>query len=115
MHKFDFAVPAELYVVNGGQGRRKEMTFRRFASAAMAIRHVVEELSPARQKGSVIEASEQRHHYREICALYERDDYPLARAAGKVNHGDETELPVRTIGAGQSKGAKEGGKAAGQG
>jgi hypothetical protein len=115
MHNFDYAIPAELYVVNGGLGRRKQMTHLRFGDAAEAIQYVVEKLSPTRRAGAVMEINEKRHYYREIVALYDREDYPLARKPGKVTHADEAKLPLRTIGTRQVQGAKKGGKAASQG
>lgn len=84
MEVFQFADPAELYVANGYKGRRFNMSYRRFVSAAEAIRYVMEELSPSRIVGTVLEVNEQRHQHREIRALYESDAYPFMRVGERT-------------------------------
>lgn len=81
MEEFEFTDPAELYVANGYRGRRHNMSYRRFISAADAIRYVMEELSPSRLVGTILEVNERRHHHLEIRALYESGAYPLSRAS----------------------------------
>ena len=94
MQIFEYAQPAELYVTNCFRGRRHNMSYQRFETAAKAIRYVVEELSPSRLAGTVMEVNERRHHHKEICALYESDAYPLRRRARKVNDATQPQLPV---------------------
>jgi hypothetical protein len=55
------------------------MTYRRFVSAAEAIRFVMEELSSSRLAGTILEVNERRHHHLQIRELYESDAYPFAR------------------------------------
>jgi hypothetical protein len=115
MREINFAMPAELFAVNCGQGRPKQMIYRRFENAAFAVRFVIEELSAPQRNASVLEINELRHGYREICALYGRDDYPLRRKKGKDPHGNEAKLPVRTLGTRKGESAEKSRKAASQG
>ena len=79
MQAIQYSSPAEIYVPNGLKGRRNNMAYRRFATAAEAIRFIMEDLSKTRQVGSVMEVNERRHYHNEIRALYEDDAFPLER------------------------------------
>ena len=58
------------------------MGYRRFASAAEAIKFAVEELPPAQLLGAVLEVSEERFDCEGIRQLYDSPNYPLARQPG---------------------------------
>jgi hypothetical protein len=81
MIAFDFDAPAELYWSAGHGAARGPMRYRRFASAAQAIRYAIEELPAALQRGSIIEVDEDRFDARQIRELYDCPAYPLPRGA----------------------------------
>jgi hypothetical protein len=75
---FDYTAPAELYP---GRNRKsaKKVTYRRFETAADAIRFAVEELPELLLLGACIEIDEKRLNYKDIQALYASEQYPLER------------------------------------
>jgi len=84
MNPIHYSSPAEIYVANGMKGKRNNMAYRRFPTAAEAIRFIIEDLSHARQVGSVMEVNERRHYHKEIRALYDDEAYPLPRQGEEV-------------------------------
>jgi hypothetical protein len=80
MRDFDFRAPAELFAGRGRGSRPQPLTYRRFKSAAEAIRFAIEELSSDKLIGAVLEVREQRYDGGEIRGLYESESYPLARS-----------------------------------
>jgi hypothetical protein len=82
---FDYSEPAELFMQKRrGHGLRQRLGYRRFATAAEAIRFVVEEYPAVRTLESWMLIGSDRFDNKEIHRLYERDDYPLRRAKRKV-------------------------------
>ncbi|MCG6857938.1 MAG: hypothetical protein LJE67_07715 [Salaquimonas sp.] len=86
MDAFHYSDPAEVYVANGIKGRRNNMAYRRFETAAKAIRFIVEDLPSSRRVGTVMEVNERRHYHQEIRALYDNDAFPLPKQDDKVNN-----------------------------
>jgi hypothetical protein len=80
MDEFDFQVPAEVYASRGRGTAKRPMTFYRFASAAEAIRFVMEKLPVEMLHGTIMEIGEERFIGNYIKRLYGSDQYPLARA-----------------------------------
>jgi hypothetical protein len=79
--EFDYDSPAELFIPKrGGRGRRQPINYRRFATAAEAIRFAVEEFPADRTLGAWMQVGDQRYNGDEICRLYESNEYPLSRA-----------------------------------
>ena len=78
MNSFDYNAPAELYP---GRNRKtaKKVPYRRFETAADAIRFAVEELPELLLLGACIEVDEQRLTYKDIQTLYASEQYPLKR------------------------------------
>ena len=78
MYGFDYNAPAELYP---GRNRKsaKRVTYRRFETAADAIRFAVEELPEPLLLGACIEINEQQLNHKDIQALYASEQYPLKR------------------------------------
>jgi len=78
VHSFDYNLPAELYP---GRNRKsaKKVSYRRFATAADAIRFAIEELPELLLLGACIEINEQRLNYKDIQALYASERYPLEK------------------------------------
>ena len=59
------------------------MTYRKFDTAAEAIRYTIEELPAARQNGAVLEVNEERFRHTEIREFYDSNSYPLKRRTEK--------------------------------
>ncbi len=79
MSKFDYAAPAELFPSRNRKIVSK-VRYRRFDTAADAIRFAVEELPEPQLLGAYIEIDEARFGHKDIRALYESDSYPLKKA-----------------------------------
>lgn len=112
--EFDYSAPAELYITQRKARGRSFMDFRRFDTAANAIRFSIEELPAARLIGSLLEVDEHRYQHTEIRDLYESERYPLKREPAEVNDAEKTELQVRKVGAGEGQGGKKGRTAEGE-
>jgi hypothetical protein len=81
--EFDYDSPAELFTPKrGGRGLRQPINYRRFPTAAEAIRFAVEEFRAVRTFGAWMPVEDQRYNGDEICQLYESEGYPLHRAPG---------------------------------
>jgi hypothetical protein len=76
---FDYGVPAELFMAKRKARARQPLTYRRFATAAEAIRFAIEELPGVRALGAGMQVGDQRFDGDDIERLYESDDYPLQR------------------------------------
>jgi len=79
MGSFDYGVEAELFAGVGRPSRHQPVGYRRFASAAEALRFAMEELSPEALAGAALEVGDERFDSRGMRQLYEAADYPLAR------------------------------------
>ena len=71
---FDYSAPAELFLAKPMKGK-----YRRFATAAEAIRYAVEDLRTPRAFGAWLEVGDERFNSNEIQRLYEANDYPLRK------------------------------------
>jgi len=79
---FDYGLPAELFMAKRKGAARQRLGYRRFATAAEAIRFAVEDFPAIRMLGAWMQVGDERFDSEEIHRLYERDDYPLQRRAG---------------------------------
>ena len=90
MNRIKFDDAAELYL-----GRDPKMArglgFKRFATAAAAIRFAVEEAAPISLRGATLEVGSARFSGPEIEALYADESYPLPRKAAVVTPAMDTE------------------------
>jgi hypothetical protein len=75
---FDYSAPAELFLLKPAKGCRTK--YRRFATAAEAIRYAVEDLRTPKAFGAHLEVGNERFDSSEIQRLYEASDYPLRDA-----------------------------------
>ena len=78
MDKFDYAAPADLYPARSRVGHRP-VGYRRFDTAAEAIRFVVEEMPPEFLGGTILEIDSERFDGPGIRRLYASALYPLTR------------------------------------
>ena len=75
---FDYGIPAEL-IMGKRKGGRQQLRYRRFATAAEAIRFAVEELPAVRALGAWMQVGDRRFDGDDIQRLYESNGYPLQR------------------------------------
>jgi hypothetical protein len=79
MPKFDYSAPAELYMPKRNARQHKPIGYRRFATAAEAIRFAVEDFPTVRTFGPWMQIGDERFDCEEIHRLYEGSGYPLRR------------------------------------
>ena len=77
MSSFDYSAPAELFLAKPPKGSRTK--YRRFATAAEALRYAVEDLRTPKAFGAWLEVGDERFNSK-IQRLYEASDYPLRNA-----------------------------------
>ena len=77
MSSFDYNAPAELFLAKSPKGSRTK--YRRFETAAEALRYAVEDLRTPKAFGACLEVGDARFNSTEIQRLYEADDYPLRK------------------------------------
>jgi Arc/MetJ-type ribon-helix-helix transcriptional regulator len=88
MTTFDYTAPAELFPGRAHHSRYGPVGYRRFGSAADAIRFAIEELRAEFLAGAYLEVEEERFDRHGIKRLYESADYPLVRQAVEPGSGD---------------------------
>jgi hypothetical protein len=76
---FDYTTDAELYVSKFSRRGRHPLIYRRFASAAEAIRFAIEDLPAHSLVGTYLGVDETRFRSAEIRKLYASTHYPFAR------------------------------------
>ncbi|MGI9382587.1 MAG: hypothetical protein ACR2PO_05495 [Methyloligellaceae bacterium] len=82
---FNYSSPAELYILDGRRARRSSMTYRKFETAAKAIRYSIEVLPGSSLPGTILEVDEERFQHMEIRELYDSGAYPLRRQTGETS------------------------------
>jgi len=76
---FDYGLPAELFTARRKGAARSRLGYRRFATAAEAIRFIVEDFPAVRTLGAWMQIGDARYDNKAIHRLYENSDYPLRR------------------------------------
>jgi hypothetical protein len=91
MTTFDYAASAELFASSSisRRGKPRTMAYRRFRTAAEALRYAIEVLPAPLLNGTVLEVGEQRYDAAFIRALYDDPAYPLARWSGSTEPMDQ--------------------------
>jgi hypothetical protein len=76
---FDYSAPAELFMAKRKGGARPPLGYRRFATAAEAIRFAVEDFPEIRTLGAWMQIGDERFDGDGIQRLYDSGEYPLSR------------------------------------
>jgi hypothetical protein len=84
MMTFDYTASAELVISkNGKAGLRQPVSYRRFATAAEAIRFAVEDFPAINALRAWMRVGDERFNGHDIQRLYDRDGYPQRRRTRK--------------------------------
>ena len=86
---FDCNAPAEVFLTKRTKNDREN--YRRFTTAAEAIRYAVEDLRTPKALGAWLQVGDERFNCNEIQRLYEAADYPLRKSYICVS--DQTSKP----------------------
>ncbi|MFC3703226.1 hypothetical protein ACFOOL_00475 [Devosia honganensis] len=80
MNRIDYTAPAELFPGKNAKATRR-IGYRRFKSAAEAVRFAVEDMPAVLLRGAYLEVKEERFDGTQILNLYNAENFPLERAA----------------------------------
>jgi hypothetical protein len=90
MAKFDYGAEAELFPSRGRMSKRAPVGYKRFETAAEAVKYAVEVLAPEALVFTFLEVDEERFDGAAIQHLYASSRYPLPRLkAVQVEDADD--------------------------
>ncbi len=98
MSRVNYQTAAELFPSRRASFRgtvRGTVGYRRFDSAAVAIKFAIEDMPSELLLGAFLEVGDERFYSSAIRELYESDDYPLARDRTKSISKAPRKPPVR--------------------
>jgi hypothetical protein len=78
MAQIDYTAPADFYPGRNMKNIRS-LQYRRFQTAAEALRFAIEEMPDKQLKSSILEVDEERFEGANLRQLYDHDAYPLSR------------------------------------
>lgn len=81
MAGFNYRLPGEIFIRKHAGMRRPGLTYRRFDTAAEAVRFAIESLSATALTACTVETDGKRLGSRELKVLYAAASYPLVRNA----------------------------------
>ena len=84
MRPFNFNTSAELFPAAIRKKKRAGFAYRRFGTAAEAVRFAIEELPADSLNGAYLQVEEARFDQSGIRSLYESEAFPLPRRPRKV-------------------------------
>ena len=88
MSGFNYNAPAELFPRRNKARPKRPVAYRRFTTAAEAIRFAIEKLPAEHLAGAVLEVNEERFDSDGIRQLYESAEYPFRRQVGTVRESN---------------------------
>lgn len=110
MAAFDYGAEAELFAGVKRPSRHQLVGYRRFTSAAEALRFAMEELSPGALVGAALEVGDERFDSRGMRQLYEAAGYPLARRDRQDRNSTTVEPTSRGCGVAPGSGTTKKGR-----
>jgi hypothetical protein len=96
LNEFDYDAPAELFP-RSGKRNRGQVSYKRFDTAAEAIRFAIEEIHSPALLSACLQVKEARFELREIGELYESEAYPLKRHGKKSAAKQAAQLDLPSV------------------